>query len=43
VSIVASDESGAPRLLRTIVPRPSAAGMTPEAAARDHVAALAPL
>jgi hypothetical protein len=43
VSIVASEPSGAPRLLRTIVPRPSAVGMTAAAAARDHVAALAPL
>lgn len=43
VSIMASEPSGAPRLLRTIVPRASLAGTTPEAAARDHVATLAPL
>jgi large repetitive protein len=43
VSIVAAEPSGAPSLLRTIVPRPSAAGMTAEAAARAHVATLAPL
>jgi hypothetical protein len=43
MSIMSSDTAGAPRLIRSIVPRPSAAGMTPEVAARDHVAALAPL
>jgi len=43
VAIMASEPSGAPRLLRTIVPRASAAGMAPAVAARDHVAALAPL
>ncbi|HMG20916.1 MAG TPA: M36 family metallopeptidase, partial [Kofleriaceae bacterium] len=43
MAILSSDASGTPRLLRTIVPRASAAGMAPEAAARDHVAALAPL
>ena len=43
VAILASEPSGAPRLLRTIAPRPSAAGMTPVAAAIDHVATLAPL
>jgi fungalysin metallopeptidase (M36)/PA domain-containing protein len=43
VSIMSSDAAGAPRLIRAIVPRPSVAGMAPEAAARDHVAALAPL
>jgi len=40
MSIVASDDSGAPRLIRAIVPRAVAAGMAPGAAARDHVAAL---
>lgn len=34
---------GAPRLMRSIVPRVRPAGMTLQAAARDHVAALAPL
>jgi len=43
VAILASEPSGAPRLLRTIAPRPSAAGATAASAARDHVAALAPL
>lgn len=43
VSIMSSDASGAPRLIRAIVPRAGGAGMTPEVAARDHVAALAPL
>ena len=43
VSILSSDASGAPRLIRAIVPRASAAGVTPEVAARAHVAALAPL
>ncbi|HEU4730867.1 MAG TPA: M36 family metallopeptidase [Kofleriaceae bacterium] len=37
------DDSGAPRLIRAIVPRPASTGMTPQIAARDHVAALAPL
>jgi hypothetical protein len=40
---MSSDLSGAPRLIRAIAPRTIPAGMTPEAAARDHVAALAPL
>jgi hypothetical protein len=43
VSIVSSEPSGAPRLLRTIVPRPSAAGVPAAAAARDHIAALSAL
>ncbi|HEX3765765.1 MAG TPA: M36 family metallopeptidase [Kofleriaceae bacterium] len=43
VAIMAAEPSGAPRLLRTIAPRPSAAGMTPAAAAIDHVSTLAPL
>src|SRR4051794_37726221 len=43
VSIVSSEPSGAPRLLRTIVPRPSAAGAPAAAAARDHIAALSAL
>jgi hypothetical protein len=40
VSILSSDASGAPRLIRSIVPRAAGAGMTPGAAARDHIAAL---
>jgi hypothetical protein len=43
VTIMSSDAAGAPRLIRAIVPRTSPAGMAPQAAARDHVAALAPL
>jgi hypothetical protein len=43
IAVLSSDVSGAPRLLRSIVPRPSAPGMAPAAAARDHIAALAPL
>jgi large repetitive protein len=43
VVIMSSDDSGTPRLIRSILPRASALGMTPQAAARDHVAALAPL
>ena len=43
VSIMSSDASGAPRLMRSFRPRASAIGFAPEAAARDHVAALAPL
>ena len=43
LSIMSSTAQGTPRLIRAIVPRASATGMTPEAAARDHVAALAPL
>ncbi|HEX7841663.1 MAG TPA: M36 family metallopeptidase [Kofleriaceae bacterium] len=42
MSILSSDASGTPRLIRAIVPRP-AAGMAPVAAALDHVAALSPL
>jgi hypothetical protein len=42
VSIMAQ-EAGVPRLMRAIAPRAVAAGMAPQAAARDHVAALAPL
>ncbi|HET7502610.1 MAG TPA: M36 family metallopeptidase [Kofleriaceae bacterium] len=37
---MSSDSAGAPRLIRSVVPRPAATGMTPAAAARDHVAAL---
>src|ERR1043165_3115225 len=40
LSILSADASGAPRLLRSIVPRPAGAGMSPAAAARDHLAAL---
>src|ERR1051325_10933348 len=43
MSIMSSDAFGTPRLIRAIVPRPAAAGMTAEVAARDHIAALAPL
>jgi len=43
LSILSSDASGAPRLMQAIRPRASAAGLAPEAAAQDHVAALAPL
>src|SRR6478609_3246077 len=43
VSIMSSDALGRPRLIRAIVPRASVAGMTPAAAARDHIASLAPL
>ncbi len=43
VSILSSDASGAPRLMRSFRPRASIAGSTPDVAARDHVAALAPL
>ncbi|HSR96285.1 MAG TPA: M36 family metallopeptidase [Kofleriaceae bacterium] len=40
VSIVSSDDAGAPRLIRAIVPLAAPAGMAPGAAAREHVAAL---
>jgi hypothetical protein len=43
MSIMSSDAAGSPRLMRAIVPRTSAVGMAPEAAARAHVSALAPL
>ncbi|HMG53972.1 MAG TPA: hypothetical protein VK601_10825, partial [Kofleriaceae bacterium] len=43
MSIVSSEPSGAPRLVRTIVPRPSAAGVPAAAAARDHIATLSVL
>jgi len=44
VSIMASDAAGAPRLMRSVLPRATTtAGMAPEQAARDHVTALAPL
>src|SRR5215468_5254305 len=43
MTVLSRDASGAPRLLRSIVPRAPAAGMTVQAAARDHIAALAPL
>ncbi len=43
VSIMSSDAFGTPRLIRAVVPRAGGAGMTTEAAARDHVAALASL
>jgi hypothetical protein len=40
MSVLSSDRTGAPRLIRSIVPRAAATGMTAQAAARDHVAAL---
>ena len=40
MSIVSSDAAGAPRLIRAIVPLAVPAGMSPGAAAREHVAAL---
>src|SRR6185436_1283542 len=43
VAIDARDERNAPRLIRAVVPRPAAGGRAPDEAARDHVAALAPL
>jgi len=43
MSIMASDAHGAPRLIRSIVPRAGLHGAPAEAVARDHVAALAPL
>ena len=43
VTIDARDERGVPRLIRAIVPRAGAKGMTVDQTARDHLAALAPL
>jgi hypothetical protein len=43
VSILSSDALGAPRLMRSFRPRAGIAGSAPEVAARDHIAALAPL
>ena len=47
VAIDARDDRGAPRLVRAVLPRPTSsaapARMTLDAAAREHVAALAPL
>lgn len=43
VSIMSADALGRPRLIRAIVPRANAMGLSPQAAARDHVTALAPL
>jgi large repetitive protein len=43
VSIMSTDAQGVPRLMRSLRPRAAAAGLAPDAAARDHVAALAPL
>jgi hypothetical protein len=43
VAIDARDASGAPRLIRAIVPRQGVASMAPDQAARDHLTALAPL
>src|SRR3954471_12801245 len=40
---IMSQDAGGPRLIRAIVPRVAAPGLAPQAAARDHVAALAPL
>jgi len=43
VTIDARDDAGAPRLVRAIIPRAGGKGMTADQAARDHLAALAPL
>jgi len=43
MSILSTDPRGAPRLMRSIVPRAGIPGAAAEAVARDHVAALAPL
>ena len=43
MSVVSTTSAGAPRLMRAVVPRAGLAGAAPEAAARGHVAALAPL
>ena len=43
MTIMSTDAAGTPRLMRALVPRAGAAAMAPEAAARDHVAALASL
>ena len=43
MSIVSSNAAGVPRLMRSLSPRASVAGAAPAQAARDHVAALAPL
>jgi hypothetical protein len=43
MTIDARDASGAPRLIRAIVPRQGVAGMAPDQAARAHIAALTPL
>jgi len=43
VAIDARDDRGAPRLVRAVAPRPAALGRTADEAARDHLAALAPL
>src|SRR4051812_17293366 len=44
MTIMSADaRTGAPRLLRALPPRAAAAGMSPGEAARDHIAALAPL
>ena len=40
---IMSQEAGAPRLMRAIAPRAATPGSTPQAAAREHMAALAPL
>jgi hypothetical protein len=40
---IMSQDAGVPRLVRAIVPRAAAPGMAAQAAARDHVAALASL
>ncbi|MDQ3233840.1 MAG: M36 family metallopeptidase, partial [Pseudobdellovibrionaceae bacterium] len=43
VTIASSDKHGTPRLVRAIVPRKAAQGATPDQAAREHLATLAPL
>ena len=44
MTVMASDASGTPRLVRALAPRAApVAGLPPEVTARDHLAALAPL
>ena len=43
VAVDARDDRGAPRLVRGVVRPASRAGLSPELAAREHLAALAPL
>src|SRR3954470_10994363 len=43
VSVMSADAHGRPRLIRAIVPRATLTGLSPQTAARDHIAALAPL
>jgi hypothetical protein len=43
MSVMSTDAAGAPRLMRSFRPRAGLVGASPEAVARDHIAALAPL